>query len=36
MRPEYDGVKFYSAYDWSIREHLERATIILQSFDESK
>ncbi|MCI9297821.1 MAG: hypothetical protein HFI10_10310 [Lachnospiraceae bacterium] len=36
MRPEYDGVKFYSVYDWSIGEHLEKASIILESFDENE
>ena len=36
MRPEYDGVKFYSVHDWSIGEHLAKAAIILESFDENK
>ena len=36
MRSEYDGVKFYSVYDWSIGEHLEKASIILESFDENE
>ena len=36
MRPEYDGVKFYSVYDWSIGEHLKKAAIILESFDDNK
>lgn len=35
MRPEYEGVKFYSVYDWSIKEQLEKAIVILQSFDEN-
>ena len=29
-------VKFYSVYDWSIGEHLEKASIILESFDENE
>lgn len=33
---EYDGVKFYSAYDWSTKENLEKAAVILESFDENK
>lgn len=36
MRPEYDGIKFYSVYDWCIKEHLAKATVILESFDENK
>ena len=36
MRPEYDGVKFYSVYDWCIKEHLARADVILESYDENK
>lgn len=36
MRPEYDGVKFYSVYDWCIKEHLAKAAVILESFDENK
>lgn len=35
MRPEYEGVKFYSTYDWSTKEQLEKAIVILQSFDEN-
>ncbi len=36
MRPEYDGVKFYSVYDWCIKEHLAKADVILESYDENK
>lgn len=36
MRPEYDGVKFYSVHDWSIGEHLAKAAVILESFDENE
>lgn len=36
MRPEYEGVKFYSACDWSTKEQLEKAITILQSFNENK
>ncbi|MDE5589406.1 MAG: hypothetical protein K2J60_09785 [Acetatifactor sp.] len=36
MRPEYDGVKFYSVYDWCIKEHLAKAAVILESYDENK
>lgn len=36
MRPEYDGIKFYSVYDWCIKEHLAKAAVILESFDENK
>ncbi len=36
MRPEYDGVKFYSVHDWGIGEHLAKAAIILESFDRNK
>lgn len=36
MYSKYDGVKFYSKYDWSIREHLAKAAIILEEFDENK
>ena len=36
MRPEYDGAKFYSVHDWSIGEHLAKAAIVLESFDENK
>lgn len=36
MRPEYDGVKFYSVHDWGIGEHLAKAAIILESLDENK
>ncbi|MCM1551401.1 MAG: hypothetical protein NC092_01760 [Butyrivibrio sp.] len=36
MRPEYDGVKFYSMHDWGIGEHLAKAAIVLESFDENK
>lgn len=36
MRPKYDGVKFYSVHDWSIGEHLVKAAIILESFQENK
>lgn len=36
MRPEYDGIKFYSAYDWCIKEHLAKSAVILESFDENK
>lgn len=35
-RPDYDGVKFYSVHDWSIGEHLAKAAIILESFDENE
>lgn len=35
MRPEYDGVKFYSVHDWSIGEHLAKAAVILDSYDEN-
>ena len=33
-RPTYDGIKFYSVYDWNIEEHLETAAHILESFVE--
>ena len=33
-RPTYDGIKFYSVYDWNIEEHLEKAAHILESFVE--
>ena len=36
MRPEYDGIKFYSVYDWCIKEYLAKAAVILESFDENK
>ena len=36
MRPEYDGVKFYSVHDWGLGEHLAKAAIILESFDENE
>ncbi len=36
MRPQYDGVKFYSVHDWSTAEHLEKASIILDSFNENE
>lgn len=36
MRPEYDGIKFYSIYDWCIKEDLAKAAVILESFDENK
>ena len=36
MRPEYDGVKFYSVHDWGIGELLAKAAIILESFDENE
>lgn len=36
MRPQYDGVKFYGANDWSIGENLEKAAVILDSFDANK
>ena len=29
MRPEYDGVKFYSMHDWGIGEHLAKAAIAM-------
>jgi len=35
-RPEYDGVKFYSVHDWGLGEHLAKAAIILESFDENE
>lgn len=35
MHPEYDGVKFYSVHDWSIGEHLAKAAVVLESFDEN-
>lgn len=34
MRPEYYGVKYYGINDFSIGEHLKRAVIIIESFDE--
>lgn len=36
MRSQYDGVKFYSANDWSIGENLEKAAVILDSFDANE
>ena len=36
MRPEYDGVKFYSVNDWNIGENLERSSRILETFDENE
>lgn len=36
MRPEYDGVKFYSKNDMSIGWELEKAEPILNSFDAAK
>ena len=36
MRPEYDGVKFYSMQDWSTGENLEKAAKILESFNENE
>lgn len=36
MRPEYDGIKFYSVHDWCIKEHLAKTATILESFDENK
>jgi len=36
MRPEFDGVKFYSVHDWGIGEQLAKAAVILESFDENK
>lgn len=36
MRPEYDGVKFYSTNDWSIEKNLEKSAIILESFDHNE
>lgn len=36
MRSHYDGVKFYSANDWSIGENLEKAAVILDSFEANK
>lgn len=36
MSPEYDGIKFYSVYDWNIGEYSEKAVAILESFDENK
>ncbi len=36
MRPEYDGVKFYSVNDWCIKEHLAKADVILESYDENR
>lgn len=36
MRTQYDGVKFYGANDWSIGENLEKAAVILDSFDANK
>lgn len=36
MRPEYDGVKFYSVLDWSIGENLEKSAKILESFNENE
>ena len=33
MRPEYDGVKFYSKDDMSIGWELKRAEPILDTFD---
>lgn len=36
MRPEYDGVKFYSVQDWSTGENLEKAAKILESFNENE
>lgn len=36
MRPEYDGVKFYSVQDWSTGENLEKSAKILESFNENE
>ena len=36
MRPEYDGVKFYSINDWSTGENLKKSAKILESFDENE
>lgn len=36
MRLEYNGAKFYSVYDWCIKEHLAKPAAILESFDENK
>lgn len=36
MRPEYDGVKYYSARDWSLGDHFERATVLIDSMDINK
>lgn len=33
MQSRYDGVKFYSTKDWSVSENLEKAAVILESFD---
>lgn len=36
MRPEYDGVKFYSVHNWSMGNNLERSAQILEVFDGNK
>lgn len=36
MRSQYDGVKFYSANDWSMGGNLEKTAVILDSFDANK
>ena len=36
MRPEYDGIKFYSVNDWSIGENLEKSAMLLEAFDENE
>lgn len=36
MRPEYDGVKFYSKNDWSISDQLKEAEPIIESFNTDR